>query len=67
VPARVIADGCRGFAALENPALCGNSGIVTFVANHDGVVYHKEPGANTIAVARNMKAYGPDQSWSVEK
>jgi len=40
---------------------------VTFVATHDGVVYHKEPGANTIAVARNMKAYSPDQSWSVEK
>jgi len=30
-----------GFAVLAYPALCGNSGIVTFVANHEGVVYHK--------------------------
>jgi len=33
-----------GFAVLAYPAIYGNSGVMTFVVNHEGVVYEKDLG-----------------------
>src|SRR5262249_38171371 len=33
-----------GFAVVAYPAEYGNSGIMTFIVNHDGVVYQKDLG-----------------------
>lgn len=52
-----------GFAVVAYPALYGNSGVMTFVVNHEGVVYQKNLGRNTKKVAEAMTAYDPDKTW----
>jgi Protein of unknown function (DUF2950) len=56
-----------GFAAVAHPAEYGNSGIMTFIVNHDGKVFQKNLGKNTAAVASAMKQYNPDSTWSEVK
>jgi hypothetical protein len=53
-----------GFAVLAYPAIYGSSGIMTFVVNHEGVVYQKDLGAQTAAAASAMTRYDPDKTWS---
>jgi hypothetical protein len=53
-----------GFAAIAWPAQYGNSGIMTFIVNHDGVVYEKDLGANTAALARGITSFDPGAGWS---
>ena len=52
-----------GFALVAYPAQYGNSGVMTFIVNHEGVVYEKDLGPDTAAVARAMKLYNPDSTW----
>jgi hypothetical protein len=52
-----------GFAVVAWPAKYGNSGVMTFVVNHDGVVYQKNLGKDTGKVAKAMKKYDPDKTW----
>lgn len=56
-----------GFGVVAYPAVYGASGIMTFIANQDGKVYQKDLGANTTSLARGMKAYNPDASWTEVK
>jgi hypothetical protein len=51
-----------GFALVAYPASYGTSGIMTFIVNHDGVVYEKDLG-KTATVAQAMTSFDPDQSW----
>jgi len=53
-----------GFALVAYPADYGNTGMKTFVVNHYGIVYEKDLGKNSAAVARSMTEYNPDSSWS---
>lgn len=53
-----------GFALVAFPAQYGVSGIMTFIVNQDGVVYQKNLGRNTAALARGMTAFNPDASWA---
>ncbi len=52
-----------GFALVAYPAKYGASGIMTFVVNHDGVVYQKDLGKNTEKAAQSMKLFDPDSTW----
>jgi len=52
-----------GFALVAYPATYANSGVMTFIVNHDGVVYQKDLGPNTAAIARKMTRFNPDASW----
>ena len=52
-----------GFALVAWPAAYGNTGVMTFVVNHDGVVYQKDLGPGTVAAAQKMKRFNPDKSW----
>jgi hypothetical protein len=52
-----------GFAVVAWPANYGNSGVASFLVNHDGVVYEKDLGAQTAAVASAMKTFNPDATW----
>ncbi len=52
-----------GFALVAWPAEYGVSGVQTFVINHQGLVYGKDLGANTAAMARLMTRFNPDKSW----
>jgi hypothetical protein len=52
-----------GFALVAYPAQYGASGIMTFMVSHDGVVYQKDLGKKTEAVAKAMKTFDPDETW----
>ena len=52
-----------GFALVAFPAKYKDSGVMTFMINHDGIVFQKNLGPNTRAIARGMKAFEPDASW----
>ena len=52
-----------GFAVIAAPAKYGNSGVMTFLVNHEGVVYQKDLGKNTGTAAKAMKAFDPDKTW----
>ncbi len=52
-----------GFALVAYPAEYGNSGVMTFLVNHSGVVWQKDLGPNTARIAERMKSYDPDVTW----
>ena len=52
-----------GFAMVAYPAHYGSSGIMTFLVNHEGVVYQKDLGPNTTAIAQAMTKFNPDETW----
>jgi hypothetical protein len=56
-----------GFALVAYPAEYGNSGVMTFVVNHEGKLFQKNLGNNTASIAKNMKVYDPDSNWSEVK
>jgi Protein of unknown function (DUF2950) len=52
-----------GFALVAYPAKYASSGVMTFIVNHEGVVYQKDLGRNTEKTAQAMKLFNPDSSW----
>jgi DUF2950 family protein len=52
-----------GFALVAWPASYGRTGVMTFLVNHDGVVYEKDLGSGTAAAAQKMALFNPDRSW----
>jgi hypothetical protein len=52
-----------GHALVAYPAEYGVSGIMTFVVNHEGVVYQKDLGDETEKLAEAMKVFDPDSTW----
>jgi len=53
-----------GFACVAYPEKFGDTGIMTFVVNQDGVVYQKNLGKKSEAAALAMTAYDPDPTWT---
>ncbi|HEY2588880.1 MAG TPA: DUF2950 domain-containing protein [Tepidisphaeraceae bacterium] len=54
-----------GFALIAYPAQYGNTGIMTFIVNHEGKVYQKDLGPNTAEIASKMDTYDPDDTWTL--
>jgi hypothetical protein len=52
-----------GFALVAYPAEYGNSGVMTFLVNHQGIVYQKDLGPNTARIAPRMTSFNPDKTW----
>jgi len=52
-----------GFALVAYPAEYGASGIMTFIVNHDGIVYQKDLGKETGKIASAMTKFDPDETW----
>jgi hypothetical protein len=52
-----------GFGIVAFPAEYGNSGIMTFIVNHEGVVYERDLGDDTDRIASEMVAFDPDKGW----
>jgi hypothetical protein len=52
-----------GFALVAYPAKYASSGVMTFIVNHDGVVYQKDLGRDTEKTAQAMKVFAPDSTW----
>ena len=54
-----------GFAFAAYPAEYGNSGVMTFMMNQDGVLLQKDLGKATTEAANAMNTFDPDATWSV--
>jgi hypothetical protein len=54
-----------GFALVAYPVRWGESGIMTFIVNQDGVVYQRSLGKKTATTAAAMAEYNPDRRWTV--
>ena len=52
-----------GFALVAYPAQYKNSGVMTFLVNHQGQVFEKDLGPNTARLAAGMTAFDPDGTW----
>jgi hypothetical protein len=52
-----------GFALVAYPAAYRNSGVMTFMVNHDGTVFQKDLGPDTAKLAEQMTEFNPDDSW----
>ena len=51
-----------GFALIAYPTEYGNSGVMTFMVNHAGIVYQKDLGRQTEAIAKRIMLFDPDQT-----
>jgi hypothetical protein len=54
-----------GFAFVAYPAQYGNSGVMTFLINQDGVLLQKDLGKTTTEIATAMNAFDPDNTWTL--
>ena len=54
-----------GFALVAYPASYRNSGVMTFMVNHDGVIFQKDLGPETARIAERMSVFNPDASWTI--
>ena len=52
-----------GFALVAYPAEYRNSGVMTFIVNHDGTVFQKDLGPDTAKLAEAMTSFNPDSTW----
>ena len=53
-----------GFALVAAPADYRVSGVKSFIVSHDGVVYEKDLGPETVDLFRAMERFDPDPTWS---
>jgi hypothetical protein len=60
-PAKVKTPG--GFALIAYPAEYRSSGVMTFIVKNNGVVYEKDLGASTSAVASAIAVFHKDATW----
>jgi hypothetical protein len=52
-----------GFALVAVPAEYLVTGVKTFIVSHDGVVYEKDLGDETLNALKTMERYNPDKTW----
>jgi len=52
-----------GFGLVAYPAEYGNSGVMTFIVNQEGVIYQKNLAEETKRVAHAMNVFDPDETW----
>jgi hypothetical protein len=52
-----------GFAMVAYPSTYGDSGVMTFLVNHNGKVYEKDLGNHTRGLAEKMIVFNPGVGW----
>jgi len=52
-----------GFALVAAPAEYLVTGVNTFIVSHNGIVYEKDLGDQTLEEFRKMERYNPDSTW----
>jgi len=52
-----------GFALAAAPAQYRVTGVQTFIVSHDGTVYEKDLGADTLKTFQSMDRFNPDKTW----
>jgi len=53
----------NGFAFVAYPAEYGNSGVMSFMINQDGLLLEKDLGKSTTETATAMTQFNPDAGW----
>jgi hypothetical protein len=53
-----------GFGLAAAPSDYRVTGVMTFIVSHDGVVYQKDLGPNTLETFQKMDRYNPDKTWT---
>jgi hypothetical protein len=53
-----------GFALAAAPADYEVTGVMTFIISHNGIVYQKDLGTETLEHFRSVERYNPDETWS---
>jgi hypothetical protein len=53
-----------GFALVAMPVEYRVTGVQTFIISHDGIVYQKDLGPDTLNIVKQMERYNPDQTWT---
>ncbi|MBK6600976.1 MAG: DUF2950 family protein [Betaproteobacteria bacterium] len=54
-----------GFAMIAYPASYDETGVKTFIVNHNGTVYERDLGPNTAKLAAGIRAFDPSKGWNV--
>ncbi len=54
-----------GFALVAAPAQYRVTGVQTFMVSHDGTVYQKDLGPDTLNVFKSLERFNPDKTWHV--
>jgi len=54
-----------GFALAAAPAQYRVTGVQTFIVSHDGTVYEKDLGPDTLKAFQSMDRFNPDKTWHV--
>lgn len=54
----------RGFALVAWPTKYDDTGVMSFMISHEGEVFEKDLGAKSEQLARAMKQFDPDDSWT---
>jgi hypothetical protein len=52
-----------GFALAAAPAEYRVTGVQTFLVSHEGIVYQKDLGPDTLKIFSNLVVYNPDKTW----
>jgi len=52
-----------GFALLAYPDVYDNSGVMTFIVNHNGKLFQKDLGPATASVAAKINTFNPGAGW----
>lgn len=55
-----------GFALIASPAEYGISGIMTFIINHEGVVFSQDLGPTTATAVLLIESFDPGPRWRPE-
>jgi hypothetical protein len=53
-----------GFALVAAPAQYRVTGVKTFIVSHNGIVYEKDLGSDTLTLFQAMSRYNPDKTWT---
>ena len=53
-----------GFALVAWPVRYGDTGVMTFMVSHAGIVVEKDLGPSTDAIARAMTRFDPGEGWN---
>jgi Protein of unknown function (DUF2950) len=52
-----------GFGFAAAPAEYRITGVKTFIVSHEGIVYEKDLGPDTLKLFRSLELYNPDKTW----
>jgi len=52
-----------GFALVAWPEEYGESGVMSFLVSHEGIIYEQDLGEDSANIVENMPTFNPDSNW----